>query len=146
MSHHDDNPYIVIERRGGGVGAFLLGTLIGAGVALLFAPRTGEETRAEIRTGVRRLRDRAEESVRTVQDAVAQTLDSVRSNVAERLDVARDAFEAGRQAARETREEMERRVRETRERVRAGVEAARRAPANPAVAQGEGAAADDLAV
>jgi gas vesicle protein len=143
MSHHDD-PYIVIERRSGGVGAFLLGALVGAGVALLFAPRSGEQTRAEIRTGVRRLRERAEDSVRNVQDAVSQTLETVRSGVTDRIDAARDAFEAGRQAARETRDDVERRVRDTRERVRAGVEAARRPPVGSGPA--DGVPADDLPV
>jgi gas vesicle protein len=143
MSHYEDNPYIVIERRSGGIGAFLLGAIVGAGVALLFAPRSGEETRAEIRTGVRRLRERAEDTVRGVQDAVSQTLDNVRSGVNDKLDTARDAFEQGRQAARDTRDDMERRVRETRERVRAGIEAARRPPATASSA-GTGDATTDL--
>jgi gas vesicle protein len=132
MSHRDETPYIVIERSSPGIGAFLLGTLVGAGIALLLAPRTGEETRAEIRTGVRRLRERAEDTVRGVQDAVSNTLDNVKSNVGDRLDQARDAFEQGRVAARDTRDDMERKVRDTRERVRAGIEAARRPPASTA--------------
>src|SRR5437899_1059144 len=45
---HDEQPYIVIEKHSGGVGNLLLGVLIGAGVALLFAPRSGEETRSDI--------------------------------------------------------------------------------------------------
>ena len=58
MSEHDDDlPYIVVERRSGGVGAFMLGALLGAGVALLFAPRTGRELREGISTGARRLKD-----------------------------------------------------------------------------------------
>ena len=48
----DDERYIVIDRgHGGGVGSFLLGALVGAGVALLMAPKTGEETQAELRNG-----------------------------------------------------------------------------------------------
>jgi len=129
MTHREDTPYIVIERRNGGFGAFVLGALAGAAAALLLAPRSGEETRAELRNGAQRLRERAEDTVRNVQDRVAQTLDNVKGGVGEKLDTARDAFESGRQAARETREDMERRVRETRERVRAGIDAARRPPA-----------------
>jgi gas vesicle protein len=139
MRHRDDVPYIVIERRNGGVGSFVIGALAGAAVALLLAPRTGEETRAEIRTGVRRLRERAEDTVRGVQDAVTQTFDNMKGVAGEKLDSARDAFETGRQTARETRDEMERRVRETRERVRAGIDAARRPPgaAHPEAQVGE---------
>jgi gas vesicle protein len=126
---HETGPYIVIERRGGGTGAFIIGALAGAAVALLLAPRTGEETRAELLDGVQKLRDRAEDTVRNVQDAVSQTFDHVKGDVNDRIGAARDAFEAGRQTARDTREDMERRVKETRERVRAGLEAAKQPPA-----------------
>jgi gas vesicle protein len=125
MSHHDETPYIIIEKSGSGIGSFLLGTLIGAGVALLFAPRTGEETREEIRTGATKLRRQAEDTVRNVQGAVYDSLDKARSGVNDRIDQARDAFDAGRQAARETRVDVEERVREARERVRSGVDEAR---------------------
>jgi gas vesicle protein len=125
MAHRDDLPYIVIERRGLGVGAFLYGAAIGAGLALLFAPRSGRETRAELRTGVMRMKDRAEEAVRNIQDTVTGTIDEVREEVSERIEAARDAFDAGREAARETRAQMERRIREARAGVEAGVAAAR---------------------
>jgi gas vesicle protein len=139
MRDRDDLPYIVIERRTGGVGGFVYGALIGAGLALLFAPRSGRETRTEIRTGVERIRGRAEDVVRQVQESVTGTFEDVREEVNDRLDSAREAFEAGRQAARETRDQMERRVQQARAGVRAGVETARaeqpprRAPADIAV-------------
>jgi gas vesicle protein len=151
MADHDDVPYIVIERRSGGIGAFLWGALVGAGVALLLAPRTGEETRDELRSGVRRIRDRAERTVRDLQSTVADTIDGVKTEVSTRVEAARDAFEAGREAARETRSDMERRVHETRARVRAGFEAARRPPtadAGGAAAHGsaEGESDTDLGI
>ncbi len=50
MRDHDETPYIVIEREGGGgLGSFILGALVGAGLALLFAPQSGEETQEEIK-------------------------------------------------------------------------------------------------
>ena len=55
----DDEPFVVIEKQTGSAGAFLLGAAIGAGIALLFAPRSGIETREEIRRSARRVRDRA---------------------------------------------------------------------------------------
>jgi gas vesicle protein len=134
MSDHDDLPYIVIERRSAGLGTFLWGAIVGAGVALLFAPRAGDQTREEIRSGVLRLRERAEDAVRQVQTGVSDTIQNVRGEVTGRVDAAREAFEAGRQAARETREDLERRVRDTRARVRAGYDAARTTAAN----QGDG--------
>ena len=48
---------------------FLVGSAVGAATALLFAPRSGEETRAEIRDKAMELRDQATE---TVQDTVSQ--------------------------------------------------------------------------
>ena len=136
MADYDDAPYIVLERREGGVGSFLLGALIGAGVALLFAPRTGTETREELRAGVTRLRERAEDTVRTLQDSVTDTVGNVRSEVNDRIAVAREAFDAGRQAAKDTRRDMEKRVEEARLRVRANAEA-RQTGAGEAPATGE---------
>ena len=57
MRNQDDLPYIIVERdSGGGFGSFCLGALVGAGLALLFAPQTGEETQEEIRERARKLR------------------------------------------------------------------------------------------
>jgi gas vesicle protein len=141
MSHRDDLPYIVIERRSAGVAAFVYGALIGAGVALLFAPRSGRETRDELRAGAKRVRSRAEDAVRQVQDTVTGTFEDVREEVNDRLDAAREAFEAGRHAARSTRDEMEQRVRQARAGVRAGVDAARHHEAE-SVESGRGARTD----
>jgi gas vesicle protein len=127
MAQHDDQPYIVIERRSGTLSGFLWGALVGAGVAMLFAPRSGRETRNEIRAGAQRLRNRAEEAVRGVTDSVHETIGGVRGEVEERIDAAREAFEAGRRAARETRRDMEVRVREVRAGVRGASDAMRRA-------------------
>jgi gas vesicle protein len=125
MADHDELPYIVIERRSGSAGAFLWGALLGAAAALLLAPRSGRETRDEIRAGALRIRDRAEDAVRSVTDSVQETVGDVRGEVQGRIEAAREAFDAGRRAARDTREEMEQRVREVRAGVRGGVDAAR---------------------
>jgi gas vesicle protein len=51
------------------IGGFLVGSVIGVATALLFAPRSGEETRNEIRGKAVELRDRTSE---TVKDTVSQ--------------------------------------------------------------------------
>ena len=51
------------------LGGFLVGSVIGVATALLFAPRSGQETRAEIRDKAVELRDRTTE---TVKDTVSQ--------------------------------------------------------------------------
>ena len=51
------------------LGGFLVGSMIGVATALLFAPRSGQETRAEIRDRAYELRDRTTE---TVNNTVSQ--------------------------------------------------------------------------
>lgn len=111
MKDRHDVPYIVIERQSGGFMAFLGGALIGAAIALLYAPRSGRETRKELREGARRVREAAEDTLRQVQERVSVAVEDVRRQVHERMDDARDAIEAGRAAARRTRSELEARIR-----------------------------------
>lgn len=134
--HQDGGPLVIIERHGGGAGAFLWGALLGAGAALLFAPRSGAETQEEIRQRALRLRDTAEDRVNNARNAVTDAVDrtrgrvldqvsSVRDAVETRADQARQAVEAGRRAAREARTELERRVADAKGAVSAGADALR---------------------
>ncbi|MDB4947406.1 MAG: hypothetical protein JWM27_55 [Gemmatimonadetes bacterium] len=136
MGDYDDLPYIVIERKGGGVGPFFWGALIGAGAALLLAPRSGEETQDEIRRTARRLADAAGDRVdgarRSVEDAVGRTrgvvedrIQAVRGAVETKAEQARQAVRAGSEAARQARDELERRVDDAKASYRAGLAAAK---------------------
>ena len=61
-----------VERGGSGkslVAGLFLGSLIGAGTALLFAPQSGMKTRAELQKGAIALRDKTSQ---TVNDTVTQ--------------------------------------------------------------------------
>lgn len=51
------------------IGAFLIGGLIGAAVALLYAPKAGDETRHDLVEGGRMVKDRA---MRTIDEAQAR--------------------------------------------------------------------------
>lgn len=137
MGHYDDDaPYVVIERNDGGVGTFLVGLAIGAGLAVLFAPQSGRETRRRIRTGAERAGHAAVGLAQDVTDSVADTFQDARQRVEERIDSARHAIEvkrrqvtrameAGRVAAQEARDELERRLAETKAAYQAGAEVAR---------------------
>jgi gas vesicle protein len=114
-------PYIVIERRTGAAGPFLWGLLLGAGAALLLAPRSGPQTQEEIRERARRVRDLAEQRANRARDSVTGAVsrtrnqivdrfDSVRDAIEVRAEQARDALDAGRRAALDARAELERRV------------------------------------
>jgi hypothetical protein len=54
---------VYVERGSSSVKALLLGALIGAGLALLYAPQSGEETRRGIKRRLRKVRAMAEEKV-----------------------------------------------------------------------------------
>ena len=147
----DDHPYIVIEKHSSGVGSLLLGVAIGAGVALLFAPRSGEETRTEIRRRAQRAGDAARGVAEGVSDSVADTFESARSRVEHQIQTARSAIEmkkrqvsramdAGRAAANEARGDLERRLAETKAAYNAGAEVARESHAGAAGATSRGRA------
>jgi gas vesicle protein len=126
MRDRDDGPYYVIEREsGGGVGPFLLGAILGAGVALLLAPRSGEETQQDIKERAVRFRDAAEERVREAQAQVEERLEQARAELMQRVEAVREAVDSGRYAAHEAREEIEERLERSKAAYRAGVDAAR---------------------
>jgi gas vesicle protein len=117
-------PYVIVERREPGVGSFLIGIALGAGVALLLAPQSGEETRRGLARRARRAQEAAQDFVEDVSGTVADKFQEVRASVEERIDATLDAvddkkrrvsnaFHAGRAAAREARGELEQRIAES---------------------------------
>ncbi len=58
----DERDVIVVER-GGGLTWLVVGAALGAGLALLFAPKTGKELRRELGKGIRGIRDLADETI-----------------------------------------------------------------------------------
>jgi gas vesicle protein len=109
MSEHDSNePNVVVERSsGGGVGLFLLGLAVGAGIALLFAPQSGAETRADLRRGARRARRKARDFAEEAREAAH---DIVRTSRGAAGDFVRTTRTAARDAAGEAKEALERRL------------------------------------
>jgi gas vesicle protein len=119
-------PYIVVDRNSSpGIGAFLLGAALGAGLALLFAPRSGAETQQEIRERAAKLKKAAEARIREAQAQVEETLDEVRDELRDRIETVKDAVEAGKASAREARDELEERIERSKAAYRAGVSAAK---------------------
>jgi len=120
-----ERPYVIVERgeAGAGIGPLLLGLALGAGVALLFAPQSGEETRRAVARRARRAQEAAQDFVGDVSGTVADKFNQVRTSVEERIDATfeavdakkrqvSNAVEAGRAAARQTRGELEHRIAE----------------------------------
>ena len=91
---------------------FIIGGLSGAVVALLFAPQTGEETRAMIKDKSIELRDRAQ---MTAEEALARA-----------EQVAAEARTRAEELAREARARAEELANEVRERGKSAMEAVRK--------------------
>jgi gas vesicle protein len=128
MSEYDwdeeDERYIIVEQRSSGVGPLLLGLVLGTGIALLFAPQSGAETRRMIRRKAEDAKDAVADVVDEVAATVTDGLGRARDSVEEKLGAANDAIElkkrqisravrAGRDAAHEAREDLEFRIAET---------------------------------
>ena len=125
MRGRDNEVYIVEPERSSGIGLFVLGAALGAGLALLFAPASGEETRRRIRRGAGKLKDRAED----VLDDLSYEYDRVREDVEETVDevkekvtgAARSLVEEARSRkspVSAARDELERRLADARARRR----------------------------
>ena len=126
MRDHDEVPYIVIDRGGGsGLGSFVLGALVGAGLALLLAPKSGEETQEELKERARKLKAAAEVRVREAQQQLEHRLEAAREGVHARVEGMKDAMDSGRKAAVDARGDLEERLHRSKAAYRAGVEAAR---------------------
>ncbi len=111
----NEQPAVIVERdHRTEIGAFLLGALVGAGIALLFAPGSGEETQARLRTQARRLRALTNERVRGLRD-----------DLSARVDSAKGVIDQGRQLAAEARDELEDKLARSKAAYRAGLDAAK---------------------
>ena len=65
---------------------FLVGGVIGAATALLFAPRSGEETRSQIRDKAVELRDRTTETVNEKVSQARSRADEIKDVVSEKAE------------------------------------------------------------
>lgn len=77
------------------IGGLLLGGLIGAGTALLFAPQSGERTRANIQNKTVELRDRTTDAVK---DTVSQVKSKTHQMTSDVLGKANELVDRGKEA------------------------------------------------
>jgi gas vesicle protein len=88
----NENPYNNDVSRSGAssMSGFVLGAIVGAGVALLLAPATGTDTRRRVGETVKKLgsaaRDRFQEGKEQIKDRIQEGKEQIR-----------DRFESGRQ-------------------------------------------------
>jgi gas vesicle protein len=96
------------DNKGSGTLWFLAGLGIGAVVGLLYAPKTGEETRQNIREAAEQGRDVVKDSAQKVREQAGTWADKGRDYLNSQKDQIGSAVDAGRQAYRTaTAEERE---------------------------------------
>ncbi len=82
------------RESGSNLLAFLVGGLMGAGLALLFAPRSGRETREQIREYAKDLESKVKDQVEDVKKYTSEEIDKLK-------DRAKSAVEHGKKAFKE---------------------------------------------
>jgi gas vesicle protein len=96
------------DNDGSGILWFLAGLGIGAALGILYAPKTGEETRQQILDAAGQGRDVMKDRARQAREQAGTWADKGRDYLSSQKDQIRSAYEAGRQAYREaTTEEDE---------------------------------------
>jgi gas vesicle protein len=105
--HNEDFDYTEhINTTGAGKHVFtglLIGGVVGAVTMLLFAPRTGAETRTELRDKAIELRDRTTETVKDTVSQAKTKASELKDNVWDR---AAEIKQRGKQTAREKLEQV----------------------------------------
>jgi gas vesicle protein len=89
------------ENSGSSFGWFLAGVGLGALVGVLYAPRSGSETRDQIRARAEEGRDYVRTRAREARGQASEWVDRGRDVVNQQKDQFRAAYEAGRQAYQE---------------------------------------------
>jgi gas vesicle protein len=90
---------------GGGILWFLAGLGVGAAIGVLYAPKSGRETRDSILSAAEDGRDLVQERARKYKEQAQQWADRGKDVIAQQKDNLRSAFEAGRQAYRDASDE-----------------------------------------
>lgn len=90
---------------GGGLLWFLAGLGVGAAVGVLYAPKSGRETRDAILHKAEEGRDMVEEQARKYKEQAQEWADRSKEVFTQQKDNLRSAFEAGRQAYRDASQE-----------------------------------------
>ena len=93
------------DRDGSGFLWFLAGLGIGAAVGILYAPKSGDETRQRIREAADEGRDSVKEHARQAREQAGSWADKGRDYLNQQKEQIRSAYEAGRQAYREATSE-----------------------------------------
>ena len=90
------------DREGSSFLWFLAGLGVGAVVGVLYAPRSGDETREVLRSKAQEGTERVRNQARRAREQAGDWVDRGRDIINQQKDQFRNAYEAGRQAYQET--------------------------------------------
>ncbi len=85
---------------------FLLGGIVGAGVALLMAPQSGRETRAKIKELAGDVKEKASGYVEETREKVTSYVDRGKGLYDEKKSLVKSAIEAGKEAYEKEKERL----------------------------------------
>jgi len=88
--------------KGGSLGAFLAGLGLGVAIGVLFAPKSGDETRDLIKSKAGEGKDYIKQRSVQLRDQAGELIEKGREALGRQKETLADAVEAGRQAYRET--------------------------------------------
>jgi gas vesicle protein len=86
--------------------SFFLGGLLGAGVALLAAPKAGKETREKIKELAEEAREKAETYIEQVKGKAVETVEKGKGLLDETKTILTSAVEAGKEAYEKEKEKQ----------------------------------------
>lgn len=86
--------------------AFLLGGVVGAGLALLVAPQSGEATRRKIKELADDIKDKTNEYINETRDKVSSVADEGKGYYDEKKTLIKAAIDAGKDAYEKEKEKF----------------------------------------
>ncbi|MBI4844041.1 MAG: YtxH domain-containing protein [Nitrospirae bacterium] len=96
------------EERGYSAGsvilAFVLGGIVGAGVALLTAPQSGKETREKLREFADETRKNVSDYTGNLKEKISSAVETSKEYVSDKKSLISTAIEAGKEAYHKERE------------------------------------------
>ena len=79
-----------------GAGAFVLGALLGVGLALLLTPRTGHEIQKRIKEKAKQLRESAKDSLEDGGQTLETRIDDLRDGIESQIRLVKDIVESSK--------------------------------------------------
>ena len=72
------------------------GGIIGAGIALLFAPQSGEKTRRDLYRGAKKVKMRSEDAVENLSESILDLVDTIEEKTDELVEKGKDVTVSAR--------------------------------------------------